>query len=112
MFALKFLSSFRHCSIRPSKIILSHKNTVITSRHQAIQLRNFSLSTVLKRSKNGKNDHKISRKLGKLLFYGVAGSILAGTVGGGTYYMINDDITKRQMRVTLEGGTRFMRLFE
>lgn len=40
---------------------------------------------------------------------GLAGVVVAVPVTGGIYYVVSDDITKRQLRVTVQGVSRFLR---
>lgn len=40
---------------------------------------------------------------------GVAGTAVVVPAVGGVYYLASDDITKRQMRVTVQGVGRFFR---
>ena len=60
-------------------------------------------------SKQPPSKRGVFRRTGKILSIAlVGGSVCSAAVGGYLYYAI-DDIGKRQIRTTLEGGSRFVR---
>lgn len=55
-----------------------------------------------------KKKRRVLATIGKVL----GGVAVAVPAAGGVYYAYTDDLTKRQMRVTVEGVGRFFRLVE